>query len=142
MVAAIAAGALYLLGAAVLGSPPVATDSPEHVAAWFRDHDGDARLYAWTITLGTLAFAVTAGLIRHTLPSPSGDVFLLGTAAFIVETAIQAWCWAGLALHPGSLQPASARLVLDIAGFWGPVLTGATTTSAPDALSARTIVWR
>jgi hypothetical protein len=62
------------------------------------------------------------------LPAPAGDVFLLGAAAFIAETAVQAWCWAGLALHGESLEPASARLVLDVASFWGPILTGATTT--------------
>ena len=55
-------------------------------------------------------------------------MFLLGMAAFVVETAVQAWCWAALALHPRSLEPATARLVLDVASFWGPVLTGATTT--------------
>lgn len=128
VVAAIGAGALYLVGAVALGSLPAASDSPARVAAWFSDHQSAARLYAWTATFGTLAFAIAAGVIRGTLPSPSRDVFLLGAAAFIIETAIQAWFWAALALHPGLLQPATARLVLDIASFWGPILTGATTT--------------
>jgi hypothetical protein len=89
--------------------------------------------------LGTLAFAVAAGIIRGTLPGPFGDVFGLGAAAFIVETAVQASFWAGLALHPGSLQPATARLVLDVASFWGPILTGATTamTGAVTVLGLR-----
>lgn len=126
--AAIAAGALYLVGALALGSPPVATDSPGRVATWFRDHHDVARLYAWTVTLGTLAFAIVGGIVRNALPRPAGDVFLLGVAAFIIETAMQAWYWAALALHPRSLEPATARLVLDLASFWGPVLTGATTT--------------
>jgi hypothetical protein len=126
--AAIGAGALYLVGAVALGSPPAASDSPARVAAWFSDHHDAARLYAWTAAFGTLAFAIVAGIIRGALPAPSRDVFLLGAAAFIVETAVQAWCWAALALHPGSLQPATARVVLDIANFWGPILTGATTT--------------
>jgi hypothetical protein len=125
---AIGAGALYLVGAIALGSPPEATDSPAHVVDWFRRHQDAARIFAWTTTLGTLAFAVTAGIVRGTLPRTHGHVFLLGAAAFIVETAVQAWCWAGLALHPGSLQPATARLMLDVASFWGPILTGATTT--------------
>jgi hypothetical protein len=128
VVAAIAAGALYLVGAVALGSPPVATDSPDRVITWFRDHHDGARLYAWTVVLGTLAFAIVGGIVRNLLPRPVGDVFLLGVAAFIVESAVQAWCWAALALHPGSLQPATARVVLDLASFWGPVLTGATTT--------------
>jgi hypothetical protein len=126
--AAIGAGALYLLGAVALGSPPATSDSPAQVAAWFSHHRDAARLYAWTAAFGTLAFAIVAGVIRGTLPAPSRDVFLLGAAAFIIETAIQAWFWAALALHPGLLRPATARLALDVASFWGPILTGATTT--------------
>jgi hypothetical protein len=126
--AAIGAGALYLVGAVALGSPPEATDSPARVAEWFQDHHDAARLYAWTAALGTFAFAVAAGVIRGTLPAPFGDIFLLGAAAFVVETSVQAWCWAGLALHPDQLQPATARLMLDVASYWGPILTGATTT--------------
>jgi hypothetical protein len=128
VVAAIGAGVLYFIGALALGSPPEVTDSPNGVVAWFGEHHDAARLYAWTAALGTLAFAVAAGVIRGTLPTPHRDVFLLGASAFVVETAVQAWCWAGLALHPSSLEPATARLVLDVASFWGPVLTGATTT--------------
>jgi hypothetical protein len=128
VVGAVAAGALYLVGAIALGSVPEATDSPAQVVGWFQDHHDAARVYAWTAAFGTLAFAVVAGIIRGTLPAPFGDVFLLGAAAFIVETAVQAWCWGALALHSTSLEPATARTVLDIASFWGPILTGATTT--------------
>jgi hypothetical protein len=127
VLAAVAAGALYLTGAIALGSPPEATDSPGQVVDWFRDHQDAARIYAWTATFGTLAVAVAIGILRGVLPPPFADVFLLGGAVFIVETALQAWFWAGLALHPDLLQPATARTVLDIAIFWGPILTGATT---------------
>jgi hypothetical protein len=122
------ARALYLVGAVALGSPPGATDSPIQVSAWFRDHHDAVRVYAWTAAFGTLAFAVVAGVIRGMLPAPFGDVFLLGAGAFIIETAVQTWLWAGLALHPGLLAPSTARRVLDVASFWGPILTGATTT--------------
>jgi hypothetical protein len=127
VLAAVAAGALYLAGAIALGSPPEATDSPERVVAWFGEHHDAARIYAWTAVLGALAFAIVVAIVREALPAPHRDVFLLGAAAFIVETAVQAWIWAGLALHHGALEPASARLALDVASFWGPVLTGATT---------------
>lgn len=126
--AAIAAAVLYLVGGIALGSPPEAADSPAQVVAWFSDHQDAARTYAWTAAFGTLAFAVVAGIIRGILPAPHRDVFLLGAAAFIVETAVQAWCWAALALHPDTLDPAAARTILDIASFWGPILTGATMT--------------
>ena len=128
ILAAVGAGALYLLGALALGSPPAASDTPRQVAAWFAEHGDAARTYAWTSTLGTLAFATTSALIARTLPTPSRDVFLLGAAAFVVETAVQAWCWAALALHPRTTAPADARLLLDAASYWGPLLTGATTT--------------
>ena len=126
--AAVAAGAFYLIGAVALGSPPVATDSPADVVAWLREHHDAVRVYAWTATFGMLAFAITVGILRSVLPAPSAHIFLLGGAALIVETAVQAWLWAGLALHPDQLQPASARMALDIASFWGPILTGATMT--------------
>jgi hypothetical protein len=128
VLAAVGGGLLYLIGTLTLGSPPSATDSPQHVVDWFRTHEDAARTYTWTGALGTLALATMAGIIRGTLPPVCRDVFLLGAGAFIVETAIQAWCWGALALHPASLQPATARLLLDVASFWGPVLTGATTT--------------
>ncbi len=44
-----------------------------------------------------------------------------------VTYAKQAWRWAGLTLPAHQLEPATARTVLDVALFWGPVLTGATT---------------
>ncbi len=128
VLAAVAAGILYLVGAIALGSPPDATDSPATVAAWFADHRDAARTDAWTATFGALALAVFAGMVRELLPGPNGNVFLLGAAAFIIETVIAAWIWGGLALHPASLDPATARTVYDVELFWGPVLTGATMT--------------
>lgn len=125
--AAVVAGALYLVGAIALGTPPKAQAPGGEIVGWMRDHENDVRLYAWTAAVGTLAFAVAIGIIRGLLPAPARDVFMLGAAAFIVETGVQAWLWAGLALHPATLQPATARTVLDVAIYWGPVLTGATT---------------
>ncbi|HVE68682.1 MAG TPA: hypothetical protein VNB64_08900 [Solirubrobacteraceae bacterium] len=124
--AAIGAGVLYVVGFAALGSPPEATDSPREVADWFVEHRDGARIYAWSATFGTLAFAVFAALVREALPVVCGRVFLIGALAFIVETAVQAWFWAGLSLHPHSLDPETARTLLDVASFWGPLLTGAT----------------
>src|SRR5687768_4654290 len=119
-------GALYVVGFAALGSPPDVNDAPTKVLEWFREHDDAARTYAWSASLGMLAFAVMAALIRDLLPNPAGYVFMLGAAAFIIETTIQAWIWGALALHPNSLTPETARGLLDVALFWGPLLTGAT----------------
>jgi hypothetical protein len=76
-------------------------------------------------------------LLRRLLPAPHRDVFLIGAITFVVTYAVQAWTWGGLALHADRLEPATARTVLDVAVFWGPVLTGATTTMiAPVTLLA------
>lgn len=127
VLAAIAAGALYLAGFIALGSPPGASDRPLQVATWFSDHRDATRVYAWTAAFGTLAFATVAAIVRGLLPAPSRDVFLLGASAFIVETAVQAWFWAALALHPRAPRPVTARLLFDVASYWGPLVTGATT---------------
>jgi hypothetical protein len=125
--AAVGAAIVYAVGAIALGSPPEVDDSGGAVVAWFSGHAGAARTYAWTATLGTLLFAVYAALVRVVLPRPHRDVWLIGATVFIAENAIQGWLWAGLALHPDSLEPGAARTLLDVASFWGPVLTGATT---------------
>ncbi len=128
VLAAILAGLLYLVGNLAIGSPPGVADSPAQVAAWFREHQDAARVYAWTATLGALSFSAFAGIVRVLLPAAAGNVFLLGAAAFVVETAVQAWVWAGLALHAATLDPRTAYTVLDVARLWGPLLTGATMT--------------
>jgi hypothetical protein len=128
VIAALATGVLYIVGAAALGTPPGVEDSPGDVLTWFADHGDGARMYAWTAALGTLSFAVYAGIVRQLLPNPMGTIFLIGAAAFVVENVIQGWVWAALALHPDTLEPGAARTLLDLASFWGPLLTGATTT--------------
>lgn len=119
---------LYLAGTAALGSLPKATDSGQSVRAWFADNGGHVHLALLFITFGLVLYAVYAAIIRSALPSPFGDVFLVGAIALIVETVVQGWFLAGLSLHPAQLQPATARTLLDVAVFWGPLLTGATIT--------------
>ena len=128
LVAAIAAGALYLVGAVALGTPPKASASAATVAAWVRDHESGVRTYAWTATFGTLAFAVAIALVAEVLPQPHRRVFLIGATAFVVENALQAWFWAGAALHAGNRSADSTQAIIDVARFWGPILTGTTIT--------------
>jgi hypothetical protein len=143
LVATIGFAVLYLAASIALGSPPEASDSGATVVSWFRAHDGNVRVWLWLLTLGAPLFAVYTAIIRGLLPSPHRDVFLFGAIAFAVETAVQGWLWGGLALHPASLSSSDARLVLDIALYWGPVLTGAVITMlAPVAVAALTRVTR
>src|SRR4051812_35430796 len=122
----IAFGLLYVAATVALGSPPDARDSGASVAAWFRDNDGQVRTWMWLLTLSAPLFAVYAALIRERLPAPHRDVFFFGAIAFAAETAVQGWVWAGMAWHADQLQAATARTLLDVASFWGPVLTGTT----------------
>jgi hypothetical protein len=130
-------GVLYGAAAIVLGSPPEAGDSGQQVVSWFQDNDGQVRTWAWLLTLTGPLVAVFAALVRERLPAPHRDVFFFGAIAFAAETAVQAWIWAGMSWHAGQLEPATARTLLDVASFWGPVLTSTTITMlAPVVLLA------
>jgi apolipoprotein N-acyltransferase len=137
LAATIGFGLLYLAASATLGSAPDSGDSGETVVAWFRDHDDRVRAYAWFLTLSLPFFATFAGLIRAQLPALHRDIFFFGAITLAAETAVQGWLWAGMAWHPDDLQPGTARTLLDVASFWGPVLTSTTVTMlAPVAVVA------
>src|SRR5262249_28043224 len=67
-------------------------------------------------------------LLRRLLPAPYGDVFAIGAISFLVASAVMTQTWGGLALHADGSNPTLAGTVLDVAIFYGPVLTGSTTT--------------
>jgi len=137
IVAALAVLVLYVIAVVAIGTPPGAADTGEQVAAWFHEHRDGVRWSVWAATVSIPPFAVMFALLRRLLPAPHRDVFLIGAVTFVVTYAVQAWTWGGLALHAGRLEPSVARTVLDVAIFWGPVLTGATTTMiAPVTLLA------
>jgi hypothetical protein len=128
VIAAVVLAISYVVATVALGTPPTASDPPADVISWLQQHYNGVRIHAWAITIGLVAFAVLAGIVRNRLPRPFNDIFLLGAAAFIAETAVSTWLWGALALHPDSLEPATARTILDIVLFWGPVLTASTLT--------------
>jgi hypothetical protein len=133
----VAPASVALLGLAALGTPPAAGDSGEQVVAWFRAHGDGVRWSVWAGTASAPLFAVVVAILRRLLPKPHRDVFLIGGTALIVSIAMQSWMLGGLALHADGLEPATARTVLDIAVFFGPVLTGAWMTMiAPVTLFA------
>lgn len=123
----IAFAVLYFATALALPSQPSATASGGDVVAWFRANGDAVRAFVWAITVAGFLFAVLIGLLRGHLPAPHRDVFLVGGIAFAAEVAVWLWLWAGLALHADAVAPATARTLLDVAAFFGPVLTGATT---------------
>lgn len=117
---------VFIAGGLALGTTPDASDDGAAVAAWFRDNGGHVRLWLWLSTLSLPLFAVFAAFVRARLPALYRDVFFAGAIALVAETAVQGWIWAGLAWHAERLEPATARTLLDVASFWGPVLTGTT----------------
>jgi len=126
--AAVAVTILYVASVVALGTPPGSADTGAQVVVWFREHRDGVRWSVWALTVMAPLLALMFTLLRRLLPAPHCDVFLIGAIAFLVTTAVQAWTWGGLALHADRLEPATARTVLDVALFWGPVLTGATLT--------------
>jgi hypothetical protein len=138
LLASVIAGAvLYGTAVVTIGTPPGAADSGAEVVTWFRQHAAAVRWSAWAVTAAMPAFAVVFAILRGLLPAPHRDVFLIGAISFIATTSVQLWTWAGLALHADRVEPATARTVVDVALFWGPVLTSATVTfMAPVTLLA------
>ena len=131
----VATGALvvcYAIALAALGTVPHADDTGQQVVDWFREHGTTVRWSVWATTVAAPVSAVLFVLLRRLLPAPHRDVFLVGAILWIAATMAETWFAAGLALHADRLEPATARTVLDVAIFFGPVLTGATvTTMAP-----------
>jgi hypothetical protein len=125
-------GAMYLLlavaGLIAVGTFPAATESGDQLVAWFREKAEGVRLFAWAWTVAIPSLAIMVASLRRLLPAPHRDVFLVGAISYLVAIEIGTWSWAGLALHVDGLNPATARTVLDVAIFLGPVLTGSTTT--------------
>ena len=126
--ATIAYALLMAVALAAFGTLPAATETGAELVAWFRASPRSIRLGVWAFTVALPAFAAIAALIRGMLPAPYRDVFFLGATVYAASIAVWTWTWGGLALHAERLDPAIARTVLDIALFFGPVLTGATTT--------------
>ena len=135
--ATVAYTVLSVAALAAVGTTPAATETGEQVVAWFREHREAVRWSVWAITVSTPLYAFIVAMLRRLLPAPHRDVYLIGAVSFVVTLAVYEWTWAGLALRADRLEPATARAVLDVAIFFGPVLTGTTTTMmAPVALLA------
>jgi hypothetical protein len=128
LVSTVAAFGLYWAGALSLGEAPTGAASGQDVATWFAGQGEHVRVAVWLWTLSLPAFASFAALARHRLRAPHRDVFFVGVIAFIAVTAVSSWFWAGLTWHAERLEPATARTLLDVVSFWGPVLNGATIT--------------
>ena len=111
--------------ASAIGSAPSPQVQGAELQQWFVDRQLVIRWSVWASTLGIAPFLALVAGLRDTLPRPYADMF--GSAATVVACtgAVQSWVWGGLALHPANATPETMRTALDIAIYWGPVLTGA-----------------
>ena len=123
MVAAIAFAVLAVFAVVVVPLGPgierPGSEVVEHIGA----HAGMIRLQALLTALAMLAAVVIIGYARDRLDGPAGYIFTVGGAVLIAQVGIQVWFSAGLALHPATLEPATARVLADISSMWGPLLT-------------------
>ena len=127
-------GPLALAG---FGTLPAASETGTQIVSWFREYRGFVRWGVWAFTIAAPFFALMVAQLCRLLPAPHRDMFLVGAVSYMTAIAVWTWTWAGLALHADQLEPATARAILDVAMFFGPVLTGSTTTMiAPVTLLA------
>lgn len=135
MAAAVAFAVLSVFAVVVVPLGP-GTDRPgseivDHITA----HAGMIRLQVLLSAAALLAAAVVFGHARQRLDGPAGHLFTIGAAVLIAQVGVQMWFSAGLALHPGLLEPGLARVLSDVASMFGPLLTVAA------ILLAGPVVW-
>jgi hypothetical protein len=123
--------ALYVGGFAALGvSCPTVDSTGQEILEWFSDNGTNARVYAWTATFFSFGLAIFGGQVSALLPKAHRYIFLTGVLGYAITSQVQAWFWAGLALHPQGLEPAAARTIFAIPAYWGPLVNGSTTAMA------------
>jgi hypothetical protein len=122
---------LYVASFVALGnSVPTIESNGQEVVQWFTEHGTNAKIYAWTAAFAALALTVFGGMVAALLPKPNRYIFFGGILMWVITGMVQAWFWAGLALHPKGLDPATARTLFDIPQYWGPLINGSTMTMA------------
>ena len=127
----LATGALYVAGFVALGgSYPTIDTSGQEIIVWFSNNGPNARTYSWTAAFFSLGLIVFGGQVSALMPKPNRYIFLSGVLGFAITAQVQGWFWAGLALHPEGLEPATARTIFDISAYWGPIVNGSTTAMA------------
>ncbi len=111
--------------AALLIVPPLPgiDKSGEAIVAHVIAHGSALRLQALLVALGLLALGIVLAHARAKLDGAAGYLMTIGSAVIITEVAVEMWFTSGLALHPASLNPATARTLADVAVMWGPLLT-------------------
>jgi hypothetical protein len=123
---------LFYIGSfAALGSSfPTVESTGQEIIEWFTDNKVNAQIYAWTAAFAALTLTVLCAMITTLLPRPHRYIFFGGVLMWVITGMVQAWFWAGLALHPENLEPGAAQTLFDIPQYWGPIINGSTMTMA------------
>lgn len=123
LLSAVAFLALFATGTAFLGTPIHVDASPEDTVAWLKLHQDDVPVTVVSYALALVPFFVLVAWTRRALPDVYGYAFLGAAAAFVAQAAVSTWFLAGTALHADTIDPQTARSLLDVGSYFGPVLT-------------------
>jgi len=127
LVVSLAAALVAYVAAAVLTrEPPKAADSGADVVRYFAEHGDDIRAALWCSIVAIAMFMIAAALMHERLPRPHRTLFLVGAVVTGSGIMVSLWIPGGLSLHPEQLDPSTARTVLDVSLFFGPILTAST----------------
>ncbi len=135
---ALTLGALVLY-IAVLAVQPALPDAHASGAEVVRSFAQHASALRWSVFFGTLALAAVMGafgLMTGRLPDPERFVFLIAAVVYVTTTMLSFWFVGGLASHARTLEPGSARTLLDIVSYFGPLLTAASIALVGAVLAA------
>jgi len=123
LLSAVAFLALFVTGTAFLGTPLHVDASPEDTVAWLKLHQDDVPVTVVSYAVALIPFFVLVAWTRRALPDVYGYAFLGAAAAFVAQAAVSTWFLAGTALHADTIDPQTARSLLDVGAYFGPVLT-------------------
>jgi len=123
LLSAIAFLALFIVGTAFLGTPRSVADSPAETVAWLQLHQRDIPVTVVCFSLAVIPFLVLTAWTRRVLPDIYGYAFLAAAAAFVTQAMVAMWFLSGAALHADTIDPGTARSLLDVQAYFGPVLT-------------------
>lgn len=123
LLSAVAFVALFITGGAFLGMPLPVETSPEDTVAWLQAHQNDIPVTVVCTALAVIPFLVVAAWTRRALPDVYGYAFLASAGALVAQVTVSTWFLAGAGLHADSIDPGTARALLDVGAYFGPVLT-------------------
>ena len=107
----------------VVPAVPEVTASGARLVAYFQRHGDAIHVVTWLSAWSMVPLVLLVASLRSRLIGMGRDVMLLGAAGLVTTTIVWSWINAGLALHPGTLDPHVARTAEDIGAYFGPVLT-------------------